>query len=490
MHHIVSAGSMDSKGSDIVSQLNQLTALMGSMPCHVARDGMISPRHEARAAAAAMWVMKGNGTRNPAQVEPPVPYAVRQVELNTYGNPAEIPSQWGTLDPFASLASMNGKSNNVDISLLFRPGVASSFLYMPLLAWDLNTLAGAVFSTMLATHPDQPPTATEFLQAARLLLFGRVVQAITTPGGLDTSLVVDDDELLEFWPDEEQLKKEKNALTTIVLHCRKVLSARSLDIHALDMKLDDNEADALFGAVGGAILPFARSMILLLRAATSVVRLREGKKGIAGDHSSQDDKLLDSLLGDADIMTSEDGLLFLKELGGPLPSQVSDSTETSLDGNSWASLMNRWLLSAIGLEINHSAHSTVSVAAEAVAETPTTSPSRRTSNGSGAAIGYTTPETSSHSLQGTASVNLNLSAAMDMEEEAMDDSNLQGPQQHEIRLMFENQNVLMDNGLADSDDEEDMMDVDDVQDENELLRLPKRHWVPVEHLSPIIRCIH
>ena len=317
MHHLVSTCSVDSKASDILSQLNLLTSLMASMPCHVARDGMISQRHEARAAAAAMWAMKGNGTRNPAQVEPPVPYAVKQVELKTYGNPAEIPSQWGTLDPLVPLASTSGNCMNLDSSLPFRPGVASSFLYMPLLAWDLNTLAGATFSTMLATNLDHAPTATEFLQAARLLLFGRVVQAIVTPSGLDTSVVVDDDELLEFWPDEEQLQKEKKALATVVLHCRKVLSARSLDVQTLEMKLDDNEADALFGAVGCAILPFARSLILLLRAATSVVRLRERKHGIAGDHSSQDDKLLYSLLGDAEIMTSEDGFLFLKELVDP-----------------------------------------------------------------------------------------------------------------------------------------------------------------------------
>lgn len=355
MQQLVSTGSSDRTGSDIGSQLSQLTALMASMPCHVARDGMISPRHEARAAAAAMWVMKGNGTRDPAHVEPPVPYAIKQVELKTYGSPAEIPSQWGTLDPFVSLESMNGDGTNRDISQLFRPGVASSFLYMPLLAWDLHTLAGAIFSTMLASNADQLPTATDFLQVARILLFGRVVQAIVTPNGLDTSVMFDDDELLEFWLDEEELQKEKTALTTIVLHCRKVLSARSLEIQTVDMKCDDNEADALFEAVSGAILPFARSLILLLRAATSVVRLRERKSGIAGDHSSQDDKLLDSLLGDAEIMTSEDGFRFLKELGGPLPSHVSDDTETSLDGSSWTSLMNRWLLSAIGLEINHSA---------------------------------------------------------------------------------------------------------------------------------------
>ena len=77
------------------SQLAQLTALMASTPCHVARDGMISQRHEARAAAAAaMWVMTGNGTSDPSQLEPPIPYAVRQVDLQTYGKPAEIPSLW------------------------------------------------------------------------------------------------------------------------------------------------------------------------------------------------------------------------------------------------------------------------------------------------------------------------------------------------------------------------------------------------------------
>ena len=124
--------------------------------------------------------------------------------------------------------------------------------------------------------------------------------------------------------------------------------------------LNDEEAGALFGAVGGAILPFARSLILLLRAATSVVRLREKKTDKTTDDSAQDDKLLSSLLGDDEIMSSEDGFLFLKELGGPLPCNVTEVSDTSLDGDSWWSLMNRWLLSAVGLEINHASHGSVS----------------------------------------------------------------------------------------------------------------------------------
>jgi hypothetical protein len=116
---------------------------------------------------------------------------------------------------FLSSAILDKQPTERDGSLPFRPGVASSFLYMPLLAWDLNTWSGAVFSTMLATDADQLPSATDFLQAARLLLFGRVVQAIATPGGYDASVIVDDDELLEFWT-EEELKKEKDALTDIL----------------------------------------------------------------------------------------------------------------------------------------------------------------------------------------------------------------------------------------------------------------------------------
>ena len=219
MHRLVSSISSQVSNSDSISQLTQLTALMASMPCHVARDGMISQRHEARAAAAAMWAMKGNGTAGSALAEPPVPYAVRQVDLQTYGKPADIPANWGTLDPFVSTAILDKTFSELDTSLPFRPGVASSFLYLPLLAWDLNTLAGAVFSTMLATDADQMPTSTEFLQAARLLLFGRLVQCIVTPGGIDTSVIVEDDELLEFWP-EDELKKQKAALANIVVHCR------------------------------------------------------------------------------------------------------------------------------------------------------------------------------------------------------------------------------------------------------------------------------
>lgn len=50
-----------------------------------------------------------------------------------------------------------------------------------------------------------------------------------------------------------------------------------------------------------------------------------------------------------------------------------------------------------------------------------------------------------------------------MDGEAMDDE-LEGPQRQELRLVFDNHNVLMDEELADSD-EDDTMDVDDAQEQ-------------------------
>ena len=470
MHHLVSASSFQAKNSDLVSQLTQLTALMASMPCHVARDGMISQRHEARAAAAAMWVMKGNGTSDTAQAEPPLPYAIKQVDLEMYGKPAEIPVQWGTMDPFIACATIDKKYSELDDVRPFRPGVASSFLYMPLLAWDLNTLGGAVFSALLATDADQFPTATEFIKAARVLLFGRLVQAVVMPGGFNSSTDVDYDELLDFWS-EEELKKQKDSLVKIVVHCRKVLKSRSLDVGAaINVKVEDSEAEVLFGAVGNAILPFARSLVLLLRAATSVVRLRERKSGkeTGEDNESQDDELLNSLLGNPEIMCSEDGFIFLKEMGGPLPADVADEPETSLDSDSWWSLMNRWLLSAVGLEVHHSAHG--------IAKVSISSPEKAANNGTAdAAMGYATPETSTEDFQ--SGMGHGHATAMqaeddeadvgdegeneDMEDEEMDELDVQ--ERNEIRMIF-NQNILMDDELADSEDA-DMMDIDDADEQ-------------------------
>jgi len=61
-HQPVSASSDQSRNSDLISQFTKLTALMALILYHAAKDGIISQRRQARAAAAATWTTKGNGT--------------------------------------------------------------------------------------------------------------------------------------------------------------------------------------------------------------------------------------------------------------------------------------------------------------------------------------------------------------------------------------------------------------------------------------------
>jgi hypothetical protein len=479
MHQIVSGISDETKdisdetegigdetnSKELISQLSQLTALIASIPCHVARDGMISQRHEARAAASAMWIVKGIGTKysdgSLASSEPPVPYAIRQVQSRSSGELSEIPEGWGTMEPFVPSASFETKYSELERSLPFRPCVAGAFLYMPLLVWDLNTLAGTVFSTMLANDTDGTPTAANFLIAARLLLFGRLVQVIITPGGYETCLEVEDDEYLENWT-EEEVKKEKSSLAKIVSHCRRVVKSRSLDIGTVaEIKVKDSEVDLLLSGIGSAILPFARSLILLLRASSSAVRQRQRKSGKESVHErTPDEKLLDSLLYNSEIMSCEDGFLLLKELGGPLPSHVTSEVETSVDGDSWWSLMNRWILSAIGLEMHQGCRGRSSVA-----DTSFSSGNRESSNMAVSHDQGSMFQPSSHSTDGFVRVERQPTADEDdldeSEDEGVDDDDmdeLHNPEHNEVRMIFNNQNVLMDEELANSD--EDMMDID------------------------------
>jgi len=119
--------------------------------------------------------------------------------------------------------------------------------------------------------------------------------------------------------------------------------------------------------------------------------------------------------------------------------------------------MNRWILSAVGLEINHSAHGFVSAAAAA----SPSSPERTAGIGMAGAAGYTTPDTSSGDLPAANGIR-NSAAVMQDSDEIMEDQD-EAPERHEIRMMFHDGNILMDDELADSDD--DMMDVDDSEEE-------------------------
>ena len=204
---------------------SQVTALMASMPCHVSRDGMLTQRHEARAAAAAMWAVRGLGTVSTLNGEPPLPLAVGKVFAVSATRPPEIKVNWGTMAPTAK----KDPTSPSDF-LLFRPAVASSYLYAPLLSWDLNNLAGALLSSVLLNRPSQLPCSDDLLNLAGVLITGRMVQALITPQGFDSldSMEIDEQDEEGRWSPDD-INSQGEALATLLGHCLARIDSQSLD---------------------------------------------------------------------------------------------------------------------------------------------------------------------------------------------------------------------------------------------------------------------
>jgi len=228
--------------------------------------------------------------------------------------------------------------------------VASAFLYVPLLAWDLNILAGAVFSSLLSnTKSNVCVSCNELLQSAKVLLLGRLIQVLSTDGFLTTSNAPDEDddddfEEEQFW-DDAKTKKEAAALRDLGLFCRKTLTGAAEPIAP---GLDDS---SLLQNVGNAILPFGRTLILLLRASSSAVRQRHRRNTKHGlTKTTQADEAVAKMVQDANTMTIEDGFRLLDVIGAPLPSFVVkvDSTHSS-----WISLVTRWITALSGFDAYH-----------------------------------------------------------------------------------------------------------------------------------------
>ena len=317
-----------------------LTGLMSSMPCHVSRDGQISQRSEARAAAAAMWVVRGVGTQENQEGEPPVPLAVSRM-FNDSKKPCHFPAGWGTLEPFAF-----GPEESQP-KAPFRPAVASSFLYTPLLAWDLHTFAGAAFSTMLVNDVDDLPSSEDMLHLTRVLFVSKLIQALVTPGGIILPDEMQDDGCSDIWAPNE-IESEGLALCRMIAHCKAKVQAQSLSSEtSLLGNGEEIGPSAILSAVGQAVLPFARSVILLLRACTAVIRERKRKSRLESDKESAADKILDELLFASEIMSCEDGFTIFKAVKGPLPSALIDVS------GSWFSMIDRWLIAVIGFELHH-----------------------------------------------------------------------------------------------------------------------------------------
>jgi len=325
------------------TQWSVLSALLSSTPCHVSRDETLSARLEARATAAAIWVVKGfeplitnekfdvpspkQRKEHSEKSTPPLPLSVRQISS------AEdvLQKPWGTLDPLKALETVP-----------FRPALACAFLYIPLLLWDLNSLAGAVFSTILSS---KDRNSEDLLLATRMLLVGRMVQVLITPGGFDSKCTM----TLDAMDTEFDIELEGTGMASLLHHCQSTIKKDSKP--ATQVSGEDGK---VLTAVSFAILPFARTLILILRASMSALRQNAGRNH-GNDNVSSTDDLLHNLLESDEAMYMEDGFYFMHKLGAPMPSTIANSLIGKGDV-SWATLINKWLNAVTTLESYHGSH--------------------------------------------------------------------------------------------------------------------------------------
>lgn len=325
---IISGKYWTNEPNEISTPWKVLTALLASIPCHVSRDETLDTRHQARATAAQIWSVKnGNSTRvmtdegdfkESPHPSPSAPKCIRSIpDYNDV-----LKGGWGTMDLNKAVTEKNS---------IFRPAFASGFLYMPLLAWDLNTLAGALFSSLLSSKNLSQQT---FGDVGRILLIARIIQVIVTPNIFEMH---QESQGLEA---ELNVKKENDAIKSLIQHCNSFLHPNNKST-----LVKEDSSDHFVMSLSFAILPFARTLTLLLRGAFSAAR----HKGIGIN-----DKLEDFVL-DEDTMYIEDGFYFLQKLGCPLPSELFDSiAESSNDENKfWAKLINNWMNAIASFDAYH-----------------------------------------------------------------------------------------------------------------------------------------
>mmetsp|Transcript_35648 Transcript_35648/g.82878 ORF Transcript_35648/g.82878 Transcript_35648/m.82878 type:complete len:1144 (-) Transcript_35648:236-3667(-) len=276
-----------------------VTSIIASLPCHISRDLQLHHRHIARAAATGRWIAEGSS---------PTPLAVRKLKLYT--------------------KTLSGCYNDASKCLngaYFRPGIASGFLYVPTLAWDLNTLAAAVLSTLIA---DQNITCDEVLEATHSLLVARLIQAAVTPKGF---VMEDGENESDYDWDPVILTQESTAL-------RELLGTIYGKVRGWDQAKAVTPTDDLkfMRAVGFAILPFARALVLLLRGLSAILRAR----GI-------NTETISIFLDDFDTMFVADGLqLACMIMGMPLPSVLVENAQ-------WSKTIDIWVRDVVFLESHH-----------------------------------------------------------------------------------------------------------------------------------------
>jgi hypothetical protein len=302
---------------------NVLSAFLASNPCHVSKDETLSLRQEARATASQIWAIKGLSPlfnpdeKNLSTSLPPPPLCIRHAE-----GKEKLQAHWGTLNP----------CNAFDNSLLpFRPAIASAFLYIPLLSWDLTTFSGAIFSALLACDT---VNSYDMVNAAKILLVARMVQALVA---FDYSNTKNDN---SSWTSDSDINqdKEEKSIVDLFNYCQSKLGRPDFK----QFEYRDGDQLGLLGHISSSILPLSRSLVLLLRASMSYLRQH-------GNHISND---VDSFLENDETMYIEDGLHFLQNLGCPLPSDlILDSNDSRNNENgTWISLIDRWIDAAVSLD--------------------------------------------------------------------------------------------------------------------------------------------
>ncbi len=304
-----------------------VTALLSSLPCHVSRDETLAFRQEARATASQCWAVNAPlaseaksisaAQSDLSKVLPPMPLCIRKI-----GGNGNLRDNWGSMHP-----SDITKSD----PQIFRPGLASGFLYVPLLSWDLTSFAGAIFSSLLSCENAQ---YQDFYDTARLLVISRIVQCLVT---LKDKEKLDNIQIPQYEA-EIDISKESSSVVELLNYFKS-----SLQSDAKPFSHEENFDRALLAYVSYSILPFARTLILLLRACVSTIRHR------ASDTNGAKQDLLEN----EDTMYIEDGFYFVLELGCPLPSGIlsaltAQTTETSL--LNWATLINRWITATQALD--------------------------------------------------------------------------------------------------------------------------------------------
>ena len=339
-----------------------VTAYLASIPMHVARDGLLSPRSQARANSAAMWVVRGcpikgsNDDLTDASLlleSPPMPLAPQKVfERLTSKSRMQLLDRFGNLNTkdYLSNRQMAKPFDETPVEP-YLPALASGFLYIPLLAWDLNTFAAAMFSSLL--HNGQGTQCDDLARTAQALLIARLVQALITPNGFSREPIDRDFSMAENWREtlptftKEQREKEDQALLKLHELCQKHVFHQGLSkSNTLPSKVNGGQS-IILDAVCAAVLPFARSVILLLRAGFSIVRTRQRSSKRSPSDLEED---VTGVLEHASTMTCADGLRLMRGLGCPLPSELITSAFGSAG---WMHLIERWLSSVTSLETHH-----------------------------------------------------------------------------------------------------------------------------------------